>query len=110
MTWSYAAAVIAFGAAYLCRESFKPNFVTSFLADISYPLYVVHGIAGYVFMRLLLETSIAQWIVFPLTVVVFFAIAWLVHRYVEAPSQRFGKQITAQMARIRVSGLEQAVR
>jgi len=98
MIWSYAAAVLTFGAAYRWRGLFKPNLVTSFLADISYPLYVVHGIAGYVFMRLLFETSIPQWVVLPLTIAVFFSIAWLVHRYVEAPSQRFGKEISARSA------------
>jgi peptidoglycan/LPS O-acetylase OafA/YrhL len=39
--------------------------------------------------------------VLPMAIAVFFTIAWLIHRYVEAPSQRFGKEITAEMARAR---------
>ncbi len=43
---NYGAALITFVFAYAYPRFFRANPVFNFLADISYPLYVVHGVAG----------------------------------------------------------------
>lgn len=50
---SYLYALILFAAAYACRHRFRPMAVLDGLAAISYPLYLVHAILGYVLLKAL---------------------------------------------------------
>lgn len=89
---SYALALLTFGFAYVFPKYFKTNPVVDFFADISYPLYVVHSVVGYVGLRILLDqgmgSGLALLAVFTLSV----GLAWGLHWFVELPSQRWGKR------------------
>jgi len=50
---SYLYALILFAAAYACRHRFRPMAALDGLAAISYPLYLVHAILGYVLLKAL---------------------------------------------------------
>lgn len=93
LSWNYAAAILTFLVAYKYPRFFRSNRIFNFLADISYPMYVIHGVAGYVGLRILLDCSWQPWQALTLVMSVCFAISWIVHRYVEIPSQKFGKKL-----------------
>lgn len=96
--WSYGAALVVFLVSYAFRDYFRPRRITSFFADISYPLYVVHGISGYVILRISLESGVP--ISISIAAATMFAIlaAWFLHCFVEKPSQHLSKSIYATVA------------
>lgn len=94
--WYYAGATILFAAASTRPNWFKSNRLFGFFARISYPLYVVHGIGGYVAMRIAIDHGWAAWQALTLATASAIFIAWLIHVAVEAPSQRLGKSLAAR--------------
>jgi peptidoglycan/LPS O-acetylase OafA/YrhL len=92
---SYAVALLCFSTAYAKREYLKaPPPILIWLADISYPLYVVHGVAGYAIMRILLGAGFGQFLCFAVAMIFAFTAAWLIHVFVERPSQAYGKRLS----------------
>jgi peptidoglycan/LPS O-acetylase OafA/YrhL len=91
--YSYGIAVAVFVGAYIARGRLQrvPRAL-SWLADISYPLYVVHGVAGYVLMRFAVDAGFG--ILGSIAVGASFAFftAWVMHRHVEVPTQLVGKR------------------
>ena len=63
-----------------------------FVADISYPLYIVHGLNGYILMTALYDAGIQPWLCFVIAVFAAFAAAWLLHRFVEEPVGRLASR------------------
>jgi peptidoglycan/LPS O-acetylase OafA/YrhL len=91
---NYSYALILFFACYLCRTRFKENKILDFLADISFPLYLVHSMIGYVIMPILISQGLSYTWAWMLCLLLAIAVASLVHRYVENPVNAFGKKIT----------------
>jgi peptidoglycan/LPS O-acetylase OafA/YrhL len=89
---NYVLAVFTVALAYRFRASFKPHRITDFLAGISYPLYVVHGIAGMVALRILIDLAVPVWLALSLIIASALVLAWLVHRTIEAPSIALSKK------------------
>ena len=63
-----------------------------FLANISYSLYVIHPIAGYVTMRLLTAEGLPYLAAFAIALAFVIGIASSMHVYVEAPTIALGKR------------------
>jgi peptidoglycan/LPS O-acetylase OafA/YrhL len=88
---NYTYALFVFAVCYWHRGWFRRSRVLDFLADISFPLYLVHSMIGYVGMPILMAGGVSYtvaWMVcFGLTVFVSLAI----HRYVELPTMAWGK-------------------
>src|SRR4029079_12431822 len=59
---SYAVALGVFASCYTWRSRIVARGPLSWLADASYPLYVVHAIPGYAVMRLALEAGLPPWL------------------------------------------------
>lgn len=99
VAWSYAFALLVFAFAYAHPKLFKSNRFFDFFANISYPLYIIHGVAGYVALRILLEMGFKAWV--SLLIVTFSIIfsSWLIHILIESPSQRAGKRLVAKRGR-----------
>lgn len=95
---SYVLAVLVFSVAFAYRERFTVSRVPSFLASISYPLYVVHGVAGYATLRVLINVGVPVWASLPLVTVGAVAIAWVLHVTVEQPTQRAGRRLAARVS------------
>ncbi len=93
VAWNYGFAVAIFAFAMSWPQLFGSNRVLDFFADISYPLYVIHGIAGYVLMRTLQEYGWTPGPIIILTTFVAISLAWGIHRLVEKPTQSFGKRL-----------------
>ncbi|HMN73459.1 MAG TPA: acyltransferase [Rhodoblastus sp.] len=101
---SYLVAVGSFFAAAALRRHFRSAPVLDFLADISYSLYVVHQLAGYVLLRLLASRGVEVNVATALTIGFTIALAFALHRLVEAPTHRYGQAMARRLAaRMRAS-------
>lgn len=85
--------VIFIGALAFEERIRMPRFL-AFTSDVSYSLYLLHGVIGY----LVLDELVGR---IPFTAALFvavssgLAVAWLSHRVVEQPSQRLARQLIA---------------
>jgi peptidoglycan/LPS O-acetylase OafA/YrhL len=100
---SYVTAYGVFALLYFSREriSALPQWARrpfELLADISYPLYAVHGVFGYTILVHALAAGAPSWaaVIFAATAVLSLAIA--VHFMIELPSQSYGKALAAKIA------------
>jgi peptidoglycan/LPS O-acetylase OafA/YrhL len=92
-TANYAYAIVIFAAAYACRDEIHSNRLLDWLSGISYPLYVVHAIVGYVTMRILLDLGVNLYIAMAIASFEAFGAAALIHKFVEVPSTSLGKRL-----------------
>ena len=90
---SYTLAFAVFLVSYLFSRWWRPNRLLAFVADISYPLYVVHGIAGYVALGVMVAHGIAPVVALLLALSGALAISWLLHIAVESPTHRLGQRL-----------------
>lgn len=96
--FSYLIAYAAFAVAFACRAGVsqlprqlrQPLFA---LATISYPLYVVHGVLGYSIMAHAIAAGIGTGWALLLAVSGTFALATILHGFVERPSRDFGRSM-----------------
>lgn len=94
---SYGLAVLCFAAATLAGRFFRPNKPAKFFADISYPLYVIHGVAGFAMIRFLIEVGIEPWLAVPIVATVVIALARILNLTVERWSRNFGRSIVRRL-------------
>ncbi|TPN58834.1 acyltransferase [Mesorhizobium sp. B1-1-9] len=99
MAWTYGFAVLTFAFAASFPQLFQRTRVADFFADISYPLYVVHGVAGYAALRVLLDLGVKAWISLIIVTAAAIGIAWVLHVAIEMPSHDFGKRLAARLRR-----------
>lgn len=95
---NYATALGIFSLFYFFRFKIKTNRLLDFFADISYPLYVIHPVVGYVTMRIFLEKYpvngyYAILLAFSLSV----TLAYLIHIFVENHSNKLGKKLAKRI-------------
>jgi peptidoglycan/LPS O-acetylase OafA/YrhL len=92
---AYGAALAVFALLFARREAIRrvPPGLDA-LARISYPLYVVHGVAGYAVIRLMLEAGAPPLAAILLATLLALATATLLHRVVELPTQRLGRRVS----------------
>jgi len=85
---SYASALVLFAASYVFRDRFRGGGFSGWLADVSYPLYVVHGIGGYVLMNLLIRRGVPADLTLAITLAAALGLAWALHVAIEKPTHR----------------------
>jgi len=81
-----------FSLCYTLRDRIKPSRGWDWLADISYPLYLLHAVTGYVLMNSLALAGVSPvlaMIAATLSVILF---ATLLHNGVERPSHALGRR------------------
>jgi peptidoglycan/LPS O-acetylase OafA/YrhL len=88
---SYSMALVAFSIAYLLRDRLPRSRVLDGLANISYPLYCVHGVIGYVLLSEMVGRGLNPYGAIGLTFAVVVPCAYLIHRAVEQPSIGLGR-------------------
>ncbi|TPK42322.1 MULTISPECIES: acyltransferase [unclassified Mesorhizobium] len=96
MAWTYGFAVVVFSFAASFPGLFRSTTIGNFFADISYPLYVIHGVAGYAALRVLLDIGAKAWVSLIIVTVGAIGIAWLLHVSVEVPSHNFGRRLATR--------------
>lgn len=90
---SFAAAVAVFAAAMRFPNIIGSIPLIGFWADISYPLYVVHGLTGYVLMEVLLARGFGSWPAILIAFAVVTILAGALHVTVETPSREMGRRM-----------------
>lgn len=102
IAWAYGLAVAVFALGTKLPQALQSTPVTDFFADISYPLYVVHGVAGYAALRALLDLGFKAWVSLILVTLGAFGLSWILHVTVEDPCHRLGKRLAAAKLRAKV--------
>lgn len=93
---SYTYALVLFLACYLLRERFRDIRVLDFLADISFPLYLLHSAIGYVGMPIMMSKGVPFTLAWLISLGVTILVAYAVHRYAEVPVIAFGKRVSSR--------------
>lgn len=92
-TWQwiggYAVAMAVFAIAYAMRDRVKSFWLTSHLANISYPLYVVHALLGYVVMYWVISQGYGAYTAILAAATVSYVVAVVLHLAVEKPCQAY---------------------
>lgn len=96
---SYGEAFIFFALSVALSTKWKRTRVLSFFADISYPLYVVHGVLGYAILAYLTTIGVPTLLAVSATFVTAVAIAWILHVAVEMPTHRFGQRVADRIGK-----------
>ncbi|TPN34810.1 acyltransferase [Mesorhizobium sp. B1-1-6] len=97
MAWTYGFAVLVFAFAASFPQLFQRTRIGNFFADISYPLYVIHGVAGYAGLRVLIDLGVKAWLSLIIITAGATGLAWVLHVVVETPSHNLGKRLAAHL-------------
>jgi peptidoglycan/LPS O-acetylase OafA/YrhL len=91
---NYTYALVLFSVCYVLRERFRDNRVLDFVADISFPLYLLHSTIGYVLMSILIDRGASFTLAWVISLGLVLLVAFGVHKYVENPVNAFGKKVS----------------
>lgn len=94
----YAAALATFIVSMIAQDWFRPHWIFRFLSDISYPLYVVHGVVGFMLLTAMTRAGWDADLATATTVAVAVLLAYAIHRFVEAPSHRRGQELARRLS------------
>jgi peptidoglycan/LPS O-acetylase OafA/YrhL len=95
----YVYALLVFALCYSVRNRFRPVRVLDFFADISYPLYVVHALTGYVLLKVIMHQGLAYGYAVCVVLAIVTALAWLLHKTIETTSSEYGKRLAGRLRR-----------
>jgi len=91
---NYFYALAIFGTAYAFRARFRPVGMLDFLAKISFDLYVLHFLLGISLLKfLMLRAGLGYFPALGITLLVLFALAWLLHIIVEVRMIAMGRNL-----------------
>jgi peptidoglycan/LPS O-acetylase OafA/YrhL len=86
--------LIIFVSLYSLRNRVALTRPFKFLANISYSLYVIHPLVGYVTMQLLMAAGLAYVPALMVALALVIAVAWAMHVCIEAPMIVLGKRLS----------------
>jgi peptidoglycan/LPS O-acetylase OafA/YrhL len=89
----YGLALAIFGGCYLLRARLPRSRPVNFLANISYPLYVVHQVVGFVLLRIFYRLHPVPVLNAFEALACVLVLAYGLHRVVELPSNDLGKRV-----------------
>lgn len=88
---NYGYALAVFSACFALRARFRASRILDFIADISYPLYLIHAVMGYAVARFLTSLDAPFPIAISIALTIVVGAAYVIHIAVEAPTARLGK-------------------
>lgn len=94
---SYIVAVALFVTAYGASKFIAKIPTINFWAKISYPLYVIHAVVGYVLMTTTINLGVTSLIAVATAFSTTTLIAFLLHKYIEHPTHKIGQQIASNI-------------
>lgn len=89
----YLTGLALFLLAVYFRAYFMPSQLLDRLADLSYPLYLVHAIPGYVLCTWLLHWQTPYPVILAVQFVSLLTLAWLIHLGLEKPGIRLSQRL-----------------
>lgn len=93
---SYAMGLGLFVLAYLLGDRIPKSKVLDKLADMSYPIYLLNTVCGWILLVFLIEQFDNYYVALALTTAAILLLAWLVHRFVEMPSMTLARSISGR--------------
>jgi peptidoglycan/LPS O-acetylase OafA/YrhL len=96
-TNSSAVAIAVFGALFLARDRLPYPRLVDGLSTISYPLYLLHGVNGYVVIRAVHVATGNYYLGLAAALAVTIAAATAIHLLVETPTNNFGRRVARRM-------------
>ena len=90
---SYSLALVIFTLAYTFQNLIPYSRALNALAEISYPLYVVHGVSGYVLLTVLMNAGCPPYPAIAISMATAIAVAYVLHVVIEKPSLRLGRRL-----------------
>ncbi|MEJ0062417.1 MAG: acyltransferase [Alphaproteobacteria bacterium] len=93
----YAYAGVTFALCYVLRDRISWHRWLGWLADISYPLYVIHAINVYAAINLLCFSGVPPVLALPLALLWALTAAALIHRLIEKPAHDFGRRLARRL-------------
>jgi Predicted acyltransferases len=93
---NYIYGFLVFTVSYCLRRFFRPLAPLDFIANISYSIYVLHSIIGYLSIRILMDKGLSFPVSGLLTLLFVLGLAYLLHRWVEVPTMHLGKRLFAK--------------
>jgi len=94
---NYLVALGLFAGCYVLRDWLGTWRVLERLADISYPLYVIHGFVGYCYMRVFVSVWDRPLLALGSCLVAVLTLAYGMHRLIEAPCNALGKKLAGRL-------------
>ena len=91
---NYTYALVLFSVCFVLRDRFRDNRALDFVADISFPLYLLHSTIGYALMAILIDHGVSFTLAWVISLGLVLLVAFGVHRYVEIPVNAFGKKVS----------------
>lgn len=95
---TFLAAIALFGSLAAAGERWRPRRPLAALADVSYPLYVVHPVLGYASISVLVRHGVPALPAVLATTVVVLVAAWSLHEAVEVPTHRIGRALARRLS------------
>jgi peptidoglycan/LPS O-acetylase OafA/YrhL len=89
---SFGIGFAVFALAFAVRDWIPYSRTWNLIADVSYPLYTLHWVIGIMLITELYKLHPVPILNVAESFVIIFALAYLAHRYVEAPLTEFGKR------------------
>ena len=99
----YLLAILTFNLCFYAKDRIKDNTLLSHLADISYPIYVVHALFGYSIMYVAVHNGLGVYQSICAAVISAYAASLALHIFVEKPTMRWIKQSHAKRATVESS-------
>ena len=99
--FNYTIALIVFTVVFYLKEKIKFNKLLNFFGNISYPLYVIHGLNGYLIMSFLYHFGVNQIFCTFIAMCLSVLFAYLLHILIEIPTNIFGKEIVKRIKKLR---------
>jgi peptidoglycan/LPS O-acetylase OafA/YrhL len=97
---SYTLALFTFFVSYAFSSRWPASRVLGFFADISFPLYVVHGVAGYVALGIMAAHGVSPIVALGCTLAGALLVSTLLHVGVELPTHRLGQRWARALTRV----------
>lgn len=96
-TFSSVVALVLFGVLYLVRARLPYSRVLDWLSNISYPLYLLHGVNGYLVIRIVYVVTGNYYLGAAAAAAVSLLGATAVHYFVETPTNNMGRRLSKRL-------------
>lgn len=104
---NYTLILIIFSVVYYLRERIKYSSILNFFADISYPMYIIHGVVGYALLSFLYKYQPYPYLVLLEVFLIVIGLSYLLHRLIELPFNEIGHKLSSGTKRIKNPAVEE---
>lgn len=91
---NYSLALIVFYSLFLLKDKIQRNRVLDFFANISYPMYIIHGVSGYALISFLYQYQPYPYLVLLEVLVIITIFSYALHVLIENPSNKIGYRLS----------------